>query len=500
MNYGKILTLSCLSFFGIYAAQEITKGASQFSLNASYTIDNSWPTGYQVTVTLSNNTPNPTSSWLSTFTLGQGQSISSLWNGTLKTNSPTITVTNPTWTGGEIIPAYGSTTFGFIVSNPQSSTATLDNLQATANGNSSPIVPIPTAPTLNPIVISSTSANTYTLSWNSVAHATSYTLQSATTSTFANPVVVAQGSMVSQTLSNQPNGTYFYRVSASNSTGTSPFSNTQSIVIDVTPVQSKFLVESYWESWNSTDSVSAIVNMHVDIINIAFANFATTGTHTYAIAGVQCTPAELAQLVTLAHNAGKKVKVSVGGATYPLSPQLQTTQDAVGMAQAIATYVQQNNLDGVDFDIEDYPAPALQIALLQNTRQLLGNNALISYTPKSPASTTSPYYEVIQGGYQYLNGILIMAYDYAPGYNYQEDAAALITMGVPASEIGIGLLPGVDDVGVMTSLADITTAAQYVEQNGLQGIMLWDLNRDLENLTGLGASAATNTVWNVFHP
>lgn len=498
MNYGKILMLYCLSFFVIYA-QDTTKAVSQFSLNASYTIDNSWPTGYQVTVTLSNNTQNPTSSWMSSFALGKGQSISNLWNGTLKTNSPAITVTNPTWTGGEIIPAHGSTTFGFIVNNPQSSTPTLNSLQAIANGNSSPTLPIPTAPILNPIVISSTSPNTYTLSWNNVANATSYTLQSATTSNFAHPVVVAQGSMVSQTFNNQPNGTYFYRVSASNSTGTSPFSNTQSIVINVTPVQSPFLVESYWESWNSTDSVSAITNMHVDIINIAFANFATTGTHTYAIAGVECTPAQLAQLVTLAHNAGKKVKISVGGATYPLSPQLRTTQDAIGMAQAIATYVQQNNLDGVDFDIEDYPAAALQIALLQNTRQLLGNNAIISYTPESPASTTSPYYEVIQGGYQYIDGILIMAYDYGPGYSYQEDVAALIAMGVPASKIGIGLMPGVDDVGVMTSLANITTAAQYVKQNNLQGIMFWDLNRDLENLTGLGASAATNTAWNVFH-
>ncbi len=60
-------------------------------------------------------------------------------------------------------------------------------------------------------------------------------------------------------------------------------------------------------------------------------------------------------------------------------------------------------------------------------------------------------------------------------------------------------MPGLDDVGVTTTLADITTAAQFAKQNGLNGVMFWDLNRDLENLTGLGASAATNTAWNVFH-
>ena len=239
--------------------------------------------------------------------------------------------------------------------------------------------------------------------------------------------------------------------------------------------------------------------MHVDIINIAFANFTSTGNHTYSIAGVEVSTQTIAQLVTLAHNAGKKVKVAIGGATYPLSPQLKTLQDAAGMAQAIAAYIQQNNLDGVDFDIEDYPAPELQVALIQNTRQLLGNNKLISYTPKSPASTTYPYYKVTQDAHPYLDAILIMAYDYAPGYNNQQDALALINMGVPASKVSIGLMPGLDDLGVMTSLADITTAAQFIKQNGLEGIMFWDLNRDLENLTGLGSSAATNTAWNVFH-
>jgi GH18 family chitinase len=124
---------------------------------------------------------------------------------------------------------------------------------------------------------------------------------------------------------------------------------------------------------------------------------------------------------------------------------------------------------------------------------------LISYTPKSPASTTFPYDQVIQGAYPYLSAILIMAYDYAPGYTYQQDVSNLIKMGVPASKISVGLMPGMDDVGVETSLANITTAAQFVEQNGLQGLMFWDLNRDLENQTGLGASAATTTAWNVFH-
>jgi len=472
---------------------------AQFSLQASYHIDNAWQGGYQVTVTVTNNTSAATSSWTSAFSLGQGQTISDLWNGVLQANGQLNTVTNPTWTGGGVIPAHGSTTFGFIVQNPQQTPSALNNLQAVANGGVTP-PPTLTAPVLQAINNPS-DLNQFQVVWSSVANATGYILQQSLSSNFANPQTLFNTSTTSEIVSVQQPGTYYYRVSAVNGQNQSPFSNIVSTVVtgSTPPPSNTALIESYWESWNSADSVSSIVNMHVNIIDIAFANFTTTGTHTFVVAGEQSTPQALAQLVSLAHAAGKKVKISIGGATYPIAPQLQTTQDAAGMAQAIATYVQQNNLDGVDFDIEDYPAPALQIALIQDTRTLLGNNALISYTPKSPASTTFPYDQVIQGAYPYLSAILIMAYDYAPGYTYQQDVSNLIKMGVPASKISVGLMPGMDDVGVETSLANITTAAQFVEQSGLQGLMFWDLNRDLENQTGLGVSAATTTAWNVFH-
>lgn len=491
MKYRTLLMLLCLFTY----PQDNVK-AAQFPLSASYFIDNSWPTGYQVTVTLKNNSSSPTSSWMSSFTLGNGQTVSSLWNGVLKSNGQTVTVGNPTWYGGGTIAANSSTTFGFIVSNPQSTPTVITSLQAIANGS----ITTPTAPVLQPINNPS-GASQYQVSWNTVTNATSYTLQQSSSNTFSNPQTVFSGTATSALISVLAAGTYYYRVNAIVGNTASPYSN----IVNTTVVQqnptppSQFLIESYWESWNSADPISAIVNMKVDIINISFAKFTTTGNHTYAIAGVEASPQTIAQLVTLAHNAGKKVKVAIGGATYPIAPQLKTTQDAIGMAQAIATYIQQNNLDGVDFDIEDYPAPTLQVALIQNTRQLLGNNKLISYTPKSPASTTYPYNQVIQNAHSYLNAILIMAYDYAPGYNNQQDALALINMGVPASKVSIGLMPGYDDLGVMTSLADITTTAQFIKQHGLQGIMFWDLNRDLSNATGLGASAATNTAWNVFH-
>jgi hypothetical protein len=345
----------------------------------------------------------------------------------------------------------------------------------------------------------STHGDQFQVQWNAVANAQGYMLQQSQDPNFTQSAIVFNGNNTMANVVVSASGTYYYRVIAfAGNVFSAPSNVVNTVVNQQTPPNSTFIIDSYWESWNSQDSIDAIVNMKVDVINISFANFTTIGTHQYQIAGVEADQAHIQQLVNAAHALNKKVKIAVGGATYPLQYQLQTDADAVGMAQAIATYVTNNNLDGVDFDIEDYPTPALQISLLKNTRLLLPNK-LISYTPKSPASTTYPYDEVITGGYQYIDYLSIMAYDYAPGYRYQDDVQALIAMGVPASKIVVGLMPGMDDVGVMTSLADITTAAQFIKANNLKGIMFWDLNRDLDNVTGLGASQATNTAWNVFN-
>lgn len=573
---------------------KMTTTQKTMPLVASYKIENSWQTGYQVLVTLKNNSTKPTTSWSSTFSLPLQCSVSDSWNGNLIKAGQNYTVTNPSWSGGGVIPAGGQVTFGMIVQKPSNVQAQVLNLTAVANGTNPVVVPI--APSLNPITVSGTNPGNYTVSWNAVSNATSYTLQQSPTSTFSNPVTIAQDNVLSHSFSSQSDGVYYYRVSSTNTAGTSAYSNVQSVTVQsaihldapvldaisndagasnytihwnavplalkytlqesqtpdftnpvtiissamtsfaiagksvgtyfyrviavngnsvsfpsniqsttvanvtpASPLKTPFL-ESYWESWNSASSIQTIVNMKVDVISISFANFTTTGTHTFVLAGVEADLAKLTDLVTLAHQLGKKVKVSLGGATYPISPQLKTVDDAIGMAHALADYVAAYSLDGVDLDIEDYPAPALQIALIQNLRQLLGTEALISYTPKTPAAQVYPYNDVIKAAHTYLTDISFMAYDYGPGYIYQQDIQALLAFGVPSTKLVIGLMPGMDDVGVMTSLADIQGAAHFAVLNNLGGIMFWDLNRDHENMTGLGIDAATNAAWPILHP
>lgn len=88
--------------------------------SASYRTTNSWPGGFQgeVTVTAGNSSIN---GWTVGWTLGGGQTISQVWNGTLSTSGSTVSVRNVSYNGS--LPAAGSTTFGFLGGGTPSSPA-----------------------------------------------------------------------------------------------------------------------------------------------------------------------------------------------------------------------------------------------------------------------------------------------------------------------------------------------------------------------------------------
>ena len=493
--------------FGAYGS------AADVALQTSSAIISNWNTGYVAAIAITNSSSTPVSSWSATFALQQGQLISCLWNGTYTQNNQSVTVTNNA--GGGTLQPGQSTTFGFQANNPSMASTALTNLTAVGATSVTPPsgfalsasshIDLVWATAYQATVTLTNNTSTATSSWTAT-----FTLPqgNSLSSHYSNGIFTVNGNTVTVANLAGRRG-YFSGASATFNmiinmpqSGTVAINNLQAVANGSPtppppPPATAAIIEGYWESWNSADTVTTLANMHVDVIDISFGNFTSLDNHTFQVAGVMASSSAIQQLVSTAHSLGKKVKISIGGATYPLQPQLQTTQDAVGMAQAIANYVQQFSLDGVHFDIEDYPPANLQIALIQNTRQLLGNNAIISYTAKTPASSTTPYQEVIAGAYPYFSYTSLMAYDAYPGYSYMQDIAALVSMGTPAAKIVLGLMPGVDDVGMQTSLNDISAGAQYVKQNGLQGIMFWDLNRDLENVTGLGASAATNTAYSI---
>lgn len=61
---------------------------------ANYEVTNSWPDGYQVEVTVRNDDGRGLTGWAVSWQLPAGDTINTVWNGTLLRDGSTVTVTN----------------------------------------------------------------------------------------------------------------------------------------------------------------------------------------------------------------------------------------------------------------------------------------------------------------------------------------------------------------------------------------------------------------------
>jgi len=95
-------------------------------------------------------------------------------------------------------------------------------------------LPVPTAPVLNAISNGDGDGN-YTVSWSSSAGATTYTLEEDDNNGFSSPSAVYSGASTSKAISGKGIGTYYYRVRASNTSGSSGWSNIVSVVVTLLP-------------------------------------------------------------------------------------------------------------------------------------------------------------------------------------------------------------------------------------------------------------------------
>jgi len=71
----------------------------------------------------------------------------------------------------------------------------------------------------------------YTVSWSAVSGATGYTLEEDDNAGFSSPTAVYSGSGTSKSITGKDAGTYYYRVNASNASGSSDWSNVRSVVV-----------------------------------------------------------------------------------------------------------------------------------------------------------------------------------------------------------------------------------------------------------------------------
>jgi chitin-binding protein len=85
---------------------------------ATYTITNSWPGGFQGSVTVTNPNTATINSWTVGWVLPDGETVSSAWNGTLSVAGSLASVKSASW-NGQLAPN-ASTSFGFTANYAQS--------------------------------------------------------------------------------------------------------------------------------------------------------------------------------------------------------------------------------------------------------------------------------------------------------------------------------------------------------------------------------------------
>jgi len=98
------------------AAAPVSSGGA---CSARYDVMNSWSSGYQAAVTITNLTGAQLTGWQVSWRLPGGQRVTSLWNGTFSQQGPVLVVRNASWNA--VLAANTSTSFGLVAGSPGSS-------------------------------------------------------------------------------------------------------------------------------------------------------------------------------------------------------------------------------------------------------------------------------------------------------------------------------------------------------------------------------------------
>ena len=226
--------------------------------------------------------------------------------------------------------------------------------------------------------------------------------------------------------------------------------------------------------------------------------------------------ASISQIVNYVHGQGGKVRVSFGGASYayPFAPNYFISQTTAAggwpnnisyLANGVIAAVNYYGLDGVDFDIED-PQPA-SFSAQQFASQLVSFlQAVRAGLPNSKISITIPgqgwntYWQYLAQGVAAITGLVdyvsFMEYDIWIGASsYAEQIVSDIKTytastdqspptnyspgwGLPTSLVQLGIMGGSDDNGNVLTVTGTTSLTSIAEDEGLYGMMFWDLDRD----------------------
>jgi chitinase len=165
------------------------------------------------------------------------------------------------------------------------------------------------------------------------------------------------------------------------------------------------ILAGYWHDWETPVWIPlGSVPSSYDIIVVAFANYNGSGNFSFTVDPAE-TQAQFISDIKSLHAQGKKVLVSLGGASE--TPTLGSSADAQNFATSAASIVQQFGFDGIDIDFENgavylnendtninAPTTPSVVYLIDGLKQFHSTlpNAMV---------TMAPIANYLQAGYQY---------------------------------------------------------------------------------------------------
>jgi chitinase len=240
---------------------------------------------------------------------------------------------------------------------------------------------------------------------------------------------------------------------------------------------------------------------------LAFASFNFDSTE--YIPGFSMSLDSVKSFCSLVHNAGSKVSLSVGGATYPFAGSDLYLKPGF-LASNINTVLTNCGFDGVDFDIEDsykdVPSDfAEKAGSLINSLRSLNSGLYISLTTPCQAWATGMYQQTLLNlTIGNINVWQPMEYDLwiSPENNYNQQIISDILFyiknwNVTPSKIVLGLMPGGDDMGHVLNLLDAQTMAGFAKTQKLAGLMIWTANNDGAGINSYAPYAYTKGIQSV---
>ncbi len=318
---------------------------------------------------------------------------------------------------------------------------------------------------------------------------------------------------------------YTFTVSAYNSAGQSPASNSVSATTSASSSGGgggsgglpAHLLMGYWQDFanGATPLTLASVPTSYNLVAVAFG--AATGTPGQVSFSLDPTLASdlggysqqqfINDIATL-QARGQKVILSVGGADGAIS--VDDAASASAFASSVYALIQQYGFNGVDVDLENGVNPAYMASALEQLESDVGSSLIITLAPQTvdTQSTGDDYFQLALDiksiltmiNTQYYNSGTMNGCDgnvYAEGTENFITALACTELegGLSPAQVGIGLPASASAAGsgyvspsvvddALDCLASGANCGSFVPPQtwpGIRGVMTWSINWDAAN-------------------